>query len=145
MMTLCSRSESDKPNVALQKAVKILSESMTKERAYQKILTHLLEHFEKSEQFDHGSFGNGLPSELVSSFNTSTLFPVPSFSDQERVLEEVEKVATDLRRVYLQKRMKEVAKQIQSLEVVDENDESSELLDLRKEYSKLVSQLQATE
>ena len=44
--------QSDNPKVVLQKAVKALSDTLSKERAYQKILYHLLDHFSKNDHFD---------------------------------------------------------------------------------------------
>jgi ABC-type phosphate transport system auxiliary subunit len=132
--------QSENPKIALQKGVAILAESMTRERAYQKILYHLLDHLEIHEQFDGKRFGEGLPQELVPSFNTSALFPLPIFTDEKLLLSEVEKIATSLKRFYLQKRMKELAGEIKEHE--NETDEEK-VSDLRKKYSELASQLQA--
>ncbi len=134
--------QSEKPKVTLEKAVKILAESMGKDRAYQKILSHLLDHFSKNEHFEGKQFGDNLPSELVTSFNTSVLFPLPVFNDESHLVVEVEKVASQLRRFYLQKKMKELAIEIQKH---DEDVETQEVEDMRKKYSKFASQLEATE
>lgn len=143
--------QSEKPKETLSRAVAILSESMSKERAYQKILSHLLDHFNGNEHFDGKQFGDGLPAELVPSFNTSVLFPLPAFTEQKHLLEEVEKTASHLRRFYLQKKLKDLAQEIRKLEElegsdgVNEANETEELSALRKKYSELASQLQATE
>jgi DNA primase len=130
--------QSDKPKEALGAAVKVMSDSMSKERAYQKVLWLLLAHFEKSEHFDGKQFGDGLPHELVSSFNTSLLFPLPVFEDEEKLQKEIIKVAEQLRKFYLQKRLKTLADQIKEHEDTDE-----ELVEnLRKKYSELASQLE---
>ena len=130
--------QSDKPNVTLAKAVKILSDSMTKERAYQKILLHLLSHFESSEHFDSTQFVTRLPTELLPSYDTSTLFPLPHFDNQDMLMQEVEKTAIQLKRFYLQKKMKDLAEEIKQQ---DENEERQ--AELQKKYSHLASQLEA--
>src|SRR6185369_14818355 len=133
--------QSDKPKVALEKAVAIVSDAQSRERAYQKILSHLLAHFQKSEYFDSKHFGDGLPPELVTNYDTSLLFPLPPFESQEQLLAEVGKTASHLRKFYLQKKMHDLAGEIKKREN-DEDDESLE--SLRKEYSQLTSQLEAT-
>ncbi len=138
--------QSEKPKDMLNSAVAILSESMSRERAYQKILSHLLESpFVKTSEdkhFDHKEFGDSLPEELVPSYNTSLLFPLPLFEDQKKLLAEVEQTAANLKRFYLQKKLKDLGQEISEQEK-EENDEQLEKL--RKTYSELASQLQATE
>jgi len=138
--------QSDQQKVALQKAIKLLSEVMTKERAYQKILFHLLEHFEKEDHFNSQHFGNNLPQELTTSYDTSLLFPLPAFESQEKLLQEVEKKAGELKEIYIKKRMKELTEEIQAKER-EEGDESTmeqHLVELRKKYSHLASQLETS-
>ncbi|HSA83657.1 MAG TPA: hypothetical protein VLF20_02110, partial [Patescibacteria group bacterium] len=137
--------QSERPKETLTRTVAILSESTSKERAYQKILSHLLDHFANNEHFDGKQFGDGLPSELVPSFNTSTLFPLPAFEDQQKLVVEVEKTAATLRKLYLQKRMKDLAVEITQKESEDNAAVDEELEMLRKKYSELASQLEATE
>lgn len=147
--------QSEKPKETLSRAVTILSESMSRERAYQKILSHLLDHFEPSsaiasegqgEMFDSKKFGDSLPTELLPSFNTSVLFPLPTFAEQKHLLEEVEKTAANLRKFYLQKMLKDLALEIKQKETegTDETKETAEIEELRKKYSQLASQLEAS-
>ncbi len=136
--------QSEKPKETLSRVVAILSESMSRERAYQKILSHLLEHFQGNDHFDGKQFGDGLPAELLSSFNTSALFPLPTFSDPKNLLEEVDKTASHLKRFYLQKRLKDLAQEIKQRET-EGPEETEDLSELRKKYSNLASQLQAIE
>lgn len=131
--------QAENPKKMLAKVIKPLSEVMTKERAYQKILLHLLEHIEQVAHFDGSAFAASLPQELVTSFNTSALFPLPSFEDDDKLLLEVEDVASQLKKFYLQKRLKELGDEIKQYE----NDEEEERLErLRKEYSALAAQLE---
>jgi DNA primase len=131
--------QSEHPKVALQKAVKIFSDAMSRERAYQKILLHLIDHFDSGKSFDGKQFGDNLPQELLASFNTSVLFPLPTFDEQDKLLVEVEKSAVQLRKFYIQQKMKAIAEEINQ---VDESDEEKGAV-LRKKYSQLASQLQS--
>jgi len=135
--------QSEHPKVALQKAVKIFSDAMTRERAYQKILLHLIDHFDSGEHFDGKRFGDALPQELVPSFNTSVLFPLPTFENPEKLIIEVEKSASQLRLFYIQQKMKVLADEITKLENADESEEPEKLNELKKKYSHLATQLQS--
>lgn len=97
--------QSQKPKQTLEKAIGILSKSMPRERAYQKILYQLLDHFTHGEEFSSKQFGEYLPQELVSAFNTCLLFPTPLFSNQKEQMREVEKVAIELLDKYNRKRL----------------------------------------
>lgn len=140
--------QNEKPKAALQKAVLVIAESLSKERSYQKILYHLLEQIEKEQPL-----GAGLPEELLSSFNTAVLFPLPVFEDQEKVLIEIEKVAKQLRRFYIQKKMKDIALAIKAASNTVETEEREveasnvaeikKLEELRTQYSALAAQLEA--
>lgn len=116
---------------------------MSRERAYQKILSHLLAHFEKVEHFDGKQFGDSLPQELLPSFNTSTLFPIPHFEDEEKLLIEVEKVSAQLKKFYVQKKMKELAEEIKTASASATESDASRIDELRKKYSQLASQLES--
>ncbi len=132
--------QSNDPKKTVQSVVKILSDSMSRERAYQKILLHLIEHIETSthqeEPFDGKEFGDKLPSELVTHFNTSVLFPLPQFESQDDLLAEVNKKAGELRKLYLQKKIKELSEEIHKKE------DSEDISDLRKKYTQLARQLE---
>jgi DNA primase len=127
------------PKVVLQKAIKVLSDSLSKERAYQKILYHLLDHFTKADSFDGKQFASALPTELVTSYDTSLLYPLPHFDDQQKLLSEVEKIANKLRTSYIHQKMKHLAKEIEDKEQAGEEKDIEEL---KKKYSLLASRLE---
>jgi len=83
----------------------VFSEVVPKERAYHKIMDHLLSHFEKQGEFDSASFGEKLPQELVPTYDTCFLVTLPHFLDEEHAFEEVHKTARQLRRIYIQKKL----------------------------------------
>ena len=130
--------QSDKPRLCLDKALSILSDSMSKERAYQKIMNHLFDHFGEGHAFDSKTFADALPHELVSSYDTSLLFPLPVFENEDLLLTEVEKIARSLRMLYVQQKMKRLALEIKEKEEAGQED-AVELL--RKDYSSLTSML----
>ena len=128
--------QSQKPKTAIQKAISILSDSMTRDRAYHKIMDHLLTHFETSEQFDGKNFALSLPNELISTFDTSALFPLPDFESEEKLLSEVEKTSQKLKVIYIQDKMKKLAYEIKQTE-----GDGKDIEKLQKQYSELASHL----
>ncbi len=135
--------QSEKPKTAIQKAVAILSDSMSKERAYHKIMDHLLLHFENTEHFDGKKFAGQLPTELIPAFDTSALFPLPQFEDEEHLLKEVQKAAQKLKIVYIQEKMKKLAEEIKQGEAAsaESGAPKKDLEELQKQYSDLASHL----
>lgn len=131
--------QSDKPNNALKRVIEILSDSISRDRAYHKIMDHLLLHFDTTEHFDGKKFANGLPKELVPTFDTSVLFPLPPFDSEDKLLKEVENVSQKLKIVYIQDRMKKLAQEIKEKEK-----DGSDIDELQKKYSDLAAHLQAS-
>lgn len=129
------------PRTALKKAMVLLSPSFSKEKAYQKILDQLLSYFEKHEAFDERLFSGSLPKELTFTYNKSLLFPLPPFASQEHYLHEVEKVARQLRELYLRQKIKAVSEKIVAKEKT--HDEET-LIALKKEYAHLLNLLSKT-
>jgi len=131
--------QSAHPKKTLQETMQVLSEVMPKDRAYHKIMDHLLNHFEKSDHFDGNNFGNSLPKELIATFDTGFLVSLPQFVDEKHEEEELHKVAKQLRRIYLQKKMKALAGEIKQKEQEGNEQEASTL---QKEYSSLTQLLE---
>lgn len=128
----------DSPKKAIEKAMAVLSASVTREKAYQKILTHLLEHLGGDGDYDSKKFSEGLPTELQHSYNKSLLFPIPPFASSDQYLNEVEKVAKQLCDLYLKDRLKLVSEQM----IAKEKDGSEqEVSQLKEEYATLLSLL----
>ena len=131
--------QSDMPKKALADAMEVLSEIMPKERAYHKIMDHLLTHFQKQEGFNSSVFGSDLPQELVSVYDTSFLVALPHFADEKHAEDEVKKIAGQLKRLYIQKRLKNLANEIQQKEK-EGNEKEAE--SLQKQYSSLAGMLE---
>lgn len=133
--------QSEEPKNIVSQVVNILSDSMTKTRAYQKILVHVFEHVKNNDQFIKKYFCDALPQELVGYFDTATLLPLPQFANEEEMMKDAVKRARELRRFYLHSRLKELAERIAEQEQVDNEEE---LIKLQQQYSHLASQLRSS-
>ncbi len=121
-----------------QHTMQSLSLVFEKDRVYQKLLS-LLSSASADGTFSSKSFGDTLPKELSSSFDTSILYPLPPFIEEKQHTEEIHVITKKLKQLYVQKHLKQLATEIQ------ENDEKGEDTDeLKKRYSELSSQLEIT-
>lgn len=140
--------QSSRPKTAIQKTISILSNSMSRERAYHKIMDHLLLHFKKTDDFDGKVFADGLPRELLPAFDTSILFPLPVFDSEEKLIAEVEKAANKLKYAYIHEKMKKLAFEIKQKEKEGTSASSAQagkdVENLKKQYSDLATHLQAS-
>lgn len=136
--------QSEHPKALFDKAITILSDSMSRERAYHKIMDQLFRHFEHSETFDGKKFSDGLPKELLESYDKCFLRPVPTFDDQEKLFKEVEKASQQLKVIYLQHRLKQLAEEISEKEKNDTEDViiGEHVAMLKRQYSQILTQLQ---
>lgn len=130
--------QSDKPKELLEKSVQILAGSMPKDRARQKILYHLLDHFVHADSFDGKVFTNILPRELIESYDSLLLFPLPHIEDQKSLEAEVEKVSQKLKKLYIRAKMTEISREIKLKEKEGNDREAS---GLKVKYSELSSLL----
>lgn len=106
--------------------------------SHQRIFERLTLHFDKSKSFNGKLFAKTLPQELLSSFDTCFLFPLPKFSTSDRYQEEVEKIVNELRTLYLKSKIRLISERIKSHE---KEGRREELETLKKEFSRLVSSL----
>jgi DNA primase len=132
--------QSPLPKQAIEQTITILSTYMPKERAYQKILAHLLVHFQQQEGIDIHRFGNGLSEELVKTYDTCFLYPIPKFVDDTAYLLEVKKVATQLKTQYIRSRLKVLSEKMKTSENESEID-NPELVRWQEEFNTLSAQL----
>lgn len=128
--------QSPSPKLAVGKVADVMESFIPKERAYQKILYHLLTHFQKHEEINIKQFVDGLSPELVTTYDTCFLYPLPKFSDDTVYLEEIEKVATELKMQYIRLSMKAIATTMQEKESKGEATE-----ELQEEFTRLSAQM----
>jgi len=132
--------QSSTPKKAADSIYSMLGGMMPHDRAYQKILSLLLTHFAKQDGFDAKRFGDTLPSELLKTYDTCFLYPLPKFTDEVVYLKEVEKIVTELKLQYIRSKMKLVAAQIKEKEALGEATDV-----LHEEFSHLSEALQSRE
>ena len=129
------------PKKTVDEALEVLTTFMPKERAYQKILTHVVSHFSTQDHFDSNTFTNYLPQELTNSYDTCFLYPLPKFADEQAYLKEVKNVSEQLKQQYIKSRMKVLSEKMSATDAAHAPSES-ELELLQKEFAKLSAQLQ---
>ncbi len=127
------------PKLVLEKVITILEESMSKERAYQKILYHLISYFQKSELFNSSQFAQVLPAELLNAFNKCFLIPIRTLPEGKNYINEAEKAARDLKAMYLRSQIKQLGQKIKEKE--QQQGLNEELIRLQEKFSSLVSRL----
>jgi len=122
----------DNPKLILEKCLLILKDYKFEVESYQKIINYLSEFFKNNNRFDSKKFPSILPKELVSSFDVSYLFPIPKFDEDKRYGIEVEKVAGELRVLFLKNKIREIS---DSLKRGEKDDDLKKIGDLEKELS----------
>ncbi|MBI4084582.1 MAG: hypothetical protein HY431_01610, partial [Candidatus Levybacteria bacterium] len=115
----------------------LLSDTLTKEKASQKILSALFAYCKTNGIFDGKAFGKTLPQELQEAYDRSFLFPLAMVNDPEKYMQEVERAAKELRAIYMRQQMKKLA-----LEIGENEKQGVATDELKKTYSHLASQLQ---
>lgn len=129
-----------KPILMAQQTVEFLLPVFTQERAYQKLLMYL-QSSPLDGTFSTEGFGNSLPKELVPRYDTSLLMPLPPFSEDKHYNEEIKTITKKLKILYIQRRLKELAIEIQ---LKEESGEEELVIQLKKEYSTLASQIESS-
>jgi len=123
------------PKVILEKCLPILKDYKFETDSYQKVINHLLSFFKNNNKFESRNFLNTLPKELIMSFDAAYLFPMPSFDDDERYEKEVEKVARELRALFLKNKIKEISL---SLRTGEKDKDLKNVKDLEKELTSTI-------
>lgn len=126
--------QSENPVVHMKKVMSILSGIAPKERANQKILYLLADFVGERNRFSAQEAASFLPTELLPSFNTATLYPLAQFIDLEAYVKELKGVVSELRMLYLRHTLQSLSLRIEEMEKKEEPHE--ELLD---EYRKIAA------
>ena len=79
-----------------------------------------------------------MSSELVPSFDTCYLFPLPKFVTELKYEDEVKKVSRELLTIYVKNRVKEISDEIK---ITENSKNPNEAERLKKEFTKLLSLL----
>lgn len=126
------------PKSILEKCLLILKDYKFKTDSYQKIIDHLFNFFKSNNKFDSGIFLNYLPKELLSSFDASYLFPLSNLDDDEKYEKEVEKVAGELRMLFIKNKIREISV---SLIKGEKDEDLKKIKDLEKELASTIGLL----
>ncbi|RJQ38483.1 DNA primase [Candidatus Microgenomates bacterium] len=122
--------------VIVKKVQEVLLDFLQKESSCQKIISLLL----KKETLSVNEFVKILAPELLSCFNTAFLFPIAKFEDEKEYLEEVGKVAGELKIAILKAKITMINDKIKEREK-ETGDEDEEIENLKKELSILILSL----
>jgi DNA primase len=120
------------PELILQKCLAILKAYRFEIDSYQKIMDRLSDFSKNNSKFNSKNFLDSLPKELISSFDSAYLFPIPKFDENTRYEEEIKKVAVELRALFLKNKIKEIS---DSLRKGEKDEDAKKVQDLEKELS----------
>ncbi|MCL6096722.1 MAG: hypothetical protein M1444_03550, partial [Patescibacteria group bacterium] len=102
--------QSEDLNLALEKANDILEDYKFEIPSYQKIMDFMTASIKNEAKIDGKKISKGLPSELVKSFDSCYLFPLPSFRSENKYVEDLEKVANELSEINTREKKKSMSK-----------------------------------
>ena len=128
----------ENPKAVLEKAESILSDYEFETASYEKIIDKMFDYCKSHPVFKSKFFIETLPKELYGAFDTCFLYPLTKFADEEHYEKEVEKVATELRVLFLKDKIKEISS---SLRTAEKEEDIRKTEDLEKELSLLISLL----
>lgn len=129
--------QSDKSRQAEKLAWDKLSGQMPIDRASQKILHYFHKFKGSTAKKETDEYVASLPPELIDTYNTALLFPLPKFTGDPQQLTEIEKTAEQLKEIYLKEKIKKLAELIKEKENITSGEKDS----LNEEYVKLVEML----
>ena len=128
----------ENPKQILESCLSILKDYKFDTDSYQKIINYLSDHFKNKSQFKSRDFLNILPQELVVSFDTSFLSPMPKFDEDSKYEEEVEKVARELRALFLKNKIREISF---NLKLGEKDEDLKKIEDLEQELASTIGLL----
>lgn len=126
--------QNENPKKIINENKKSLSDYEFETSSLGKLLERLFVYFENKEKFDNKEFSRGISQELISSYDTSYLFPLPKVSDEQKYESEVKKVIKELLTIYIKDKIKVISDEIRN-----KNNEEDE--NLKKEFTRLLSLL----
>ncbi|EKD64492.1 MAG: hypothetical protein ACD_50C00372G0002 [uncultured bacterium] len=128
----------ENPSQITDKVSSIIKDYVFETPSYKKILDSLSLYAQKNDDFSSKKFLNDLPSELIKTFDTCFLLPIPKFEDLGKHRVEIEKVARELRVIFLKNKIKEITENLRGKE---KEENSKEIESLGKEASMLINLL----
>lgn len=139
LVALCVQNEN--PALLMREISPVLEGFTFTAQSYQKILSVLNEFATENSKFDHMEFGKKLPTELVAAFDTCFLLPTPNFQNGTEEIDEVKKVAQELRTTYIRLHIKNIGTQIKEKE---KSGDDAEVEGLQRELDHYASMLRGS-
>ncbi len=130
--------QAENPNEAISQ-ISELESYQFKSPAYSKILERIIVYGKGHESFDTKTFLQGLPIELVPTFDTCFLLPIPKFETAGHYRDELKKAVRELQLLSVKNQVREIAEQIRQKE---KSGDSEELQALQGQIALLMPRLQ---
>jgi DNA primase len=99
-------------------------------------LENLITYLKTNPKLDQEKFSNVLSKELIESFNTCFLFPLPVL-EEDKYDEEIKKVIKELLTLFIKERVNIITSEIK----IKEKEDGQNTEELKEELSKLISLL----
>ena len=128
----------DNPKTISENSLVILKDYKFATDSYQKIMDQLSDYFKNNAKFNIRGFLSLLPKELANSFDTAYLFPLLKFDEEDRYVKEVEKVARELRALFLKNKIKEIS---YNLKKGEKDEDLKKVEDLENELASTIGLL----
>ncbi|HSD98364.1 MAG TPA: DNA primase [Patescibacteria group bacterium] len=103
-----------------------------------KVASHIQEFIKTHPQDMAKSAVAGMPQELLQSFDTCFLLPLPSFTDEDSWQEELQKTTKELQTLYIREKMKKISEEMSAKE---KTALPEEIASLQEEFARLAVQL----
>jgi len=109
--------QNENPKEVIEENKLMLSEYQFETTSLQKLLENLTKEFENREKLDIKDFSKSLSKELIQSFDTCYLFPLPKFLDEKSEKEEAAKVLKELMTLFVKDKIRMISEEIKTKEV----------------------------
>jgi hypothetical protein len=103
-----------------------------------KVVSHIQEFIKTHPQDTAKSAVAGMPQELLQSFDTCFLLPLPSFTDENSWQEELQKTTKELQTLCIREKMKKISEEMSAKE---KTALPEEIAVLQEEFARLAVQL----
>lgn len=119
----------------VKKTAKALANFKFQTPSYQRIFSLLVDYINHNSMFNSSSFAKTLQKELIEAFDICFLLPLPKNLDQEKIIEEIDRVVNDLVSLDIHARIKGLTDKIKEKE---NRQELEDIEALQQELSRLV-------
>lgn len=104
------------PTSQITRTKSILTNTELVTPALDKLWTEISQYTQNNSEFSKDQFSKQLPAEVIETFDTACLVPLPEFDDENEYDKEVSKVASDAATLAIRFRIKEITQKVEELE-----------------------------